>query len=187
MRRSSTRWNSSGSRPARATVPAARCLGGLHLHLRADPSTGRRRAWQVAERCTSTASADRPRRYVLGHGELLPGGRWRQLRRLRPEGTGRQEDTGKTDLQGMVDYMAAFASTTPLPVDYSQRAVTVPCRATPGRWYAPGSPPSGSNVRSLDMRLRLVTEGHYVEVFVEGGRGESFPVDPTAGGDGSNE
>ena len=37
-------------------------------------------------------------------------------------GTSKQ-DTGKTDLQAMVDYMAEFASgATPLAVDYSQRA-----------------------------------------------------------------
>ncbi|MEO7131224.1 MAG: 5'-nucleotidase C-terminal domain-containing protein, partial [Dermatophilaceae bacterium] len=34
-------------------------------------------------------------------------------------------DTGKTDLQGMVDYMAAKAATTPLPVDYTQRSVGI--------------------------------------------------------------
>ena len=43
-------------------------------------------------------------------------------------GTNKQ-DTGKTDLQAMVDYMAEFANTgdgdPPLPVDYTQRAVGV--------------------------------------------------------------
>ena len=43
-------------------------------------------------------------------------------------GTNKQ-DTGKTDLQAMVDYMAEFANTVPatppLPVDYAQRAVGV--------------------------------------------------------------
>ncbi|MCW3494370.1 5'-nucleotidase C-terminal domain-containing protein [Microbacterium sp. SSM24] len=39
-------------------------------------------------------------------------------------GTGKR-DTGKVDLAAMVDYMAAFASTTPLPVDYAQHAVEV--------------------------------------------------------------
>ena len=33
-------------------------------------------------------------------------------------------DTGKVDLEAMVDYMAQYAST-PLPVDYSQRGVEV--------------------------------------------------------------
>ena len=48
-------------------------------------------------------------------------------------GTNKQ-DTGKTDLQAMVDYMAEFANAgagdPPLPVDYAQRAVGV---AVPGR------------------------------------------------------
>ena len=43
-------------------------------------------------------------------------------------GTSKQ-DTGKVDLQAMVDYMAEFANTAegdaPLPVDYTQRAVGV--------------------------------------------------------------
>lgn len=46
-------------------------------------------------------------------------------------GTARR-DTGKVDLQAMVDYMAAFAATTPLPVDYAQHAVEVA--------FAPGAP-----------------------------------------------
>ena len=49
------------------------------------------------------------------------------------DGTNKQ-DTGKTDLQAMVEYMAEFANTgagdPPLPVDYSQRAVGV---RVPGR------------------------------------------------------
>ncbi|HEU5038972.1 MAG TPA: bifunctional UDP-sugar hydrolase/5'-nucleotidase [Nocardioides sp.] len=36
-----------------------------------------------------------------------------------------RKDTGQTDLQGMVDYMAKFASDKPLAVDYSQHAVGV--------------------------------------------------------------
>ncbi len=39
-------------------------------------------------------------------------------------GTGKR-DTGKVDLAAMVDYMATFAATTPLPVDYAQHAVEV--------------------------------------------------------------
>ncbi|XBB69299.1 ExeM/NucH family extracellular endonuclease [Nocardioides sp. WV_118_6] len=40
------------------------------------------------------------------------------------EGTGRA-DTGKVDLQAMVDYLAAKAASTPLPLDSSQRAVGI--------------------------------------------------------------
>ena len=51
-------------------------------------------------------------------------------------GTNKQ-DTGMTDLQAMVDYMAEFANTgagdPPLPVDYSQRAVGVRFPAAPRR------------------------------------------------------
>jgi 5'-nucleotidase len=52
-------------------------------------------------------------------------------------GTNKQ-DTGKTDLAGMVDYMAAFASTTPLAVDYAQHAVGVHFPAAAPASYAPG-------------------------------------------------
>ncbi len=38
-------------------------------------------------------------------------------------GSGRKQDTGRTDLQAQVDYFAEFASDAPLKVDYSQRAV----------------------------------------------------------------
>ncbi len=36
-----------------------------------------------------------------------------------------RQDTGKTDLQAVVDYMKEFAATAPLPVDYAQHAVDV--------------------------------------------------------------
>jgi 5'-nucleotidase len=42
-----------------------------------------------------------------------------------------KKDTGKIDLQAMVDYMAAFAAHTPLPVDSTQRAVGVSFRPVP--------------------------------------------------------
>ena len=55
-------------------------------------------------------------------------------------GTNKQ-DTGMTDLQAMVDYMAEFARRAgdpPLPVDYSQRAVgRAGSRAAPRASYAP--------------------------------------------------
>ncbi|GAA4824319.1 ExeM/NucH family extracellular endonuclease [Nocardioides caeni] len=52
-------------------------------------------------------------------------------------GTGKA-DTGKIDLAAMVDYMAAFAATEPLPVDYSQRAVEVEFPANAPESYEPG-------------------------------------------------
>ncbi|CAM3528320.1 ExeM/NucH family extracellular endonuclease [Nocardioides zeicaulis] len=49
-------------------------------------------------------------------------------------GTGRQ-DTGKTDLQATVDYLAAHASSEPLAVDYAQHGVGARAPAGP---FAPG-------------------------------------------------
>ena len=53
-------------------------------------------------------------------------------------GTGKQ-DTGQTDLEGMVDYMAAFASGAPLAVDYAQHQVGVSFPAAAPASYAPGA------------------------------------------------
>lgn len=50
-----------------------------------------------------------------------------------------KRDTGKVDLAAMVDYMAAFAATTPLPVDYAQRAVEVSFPAAAPTAYDPGA------------------------------------------------
>lgn len=50
-----------------------------------------------------------------------------------------RRDTGKVDLAAMVDYMATFAAETPLPVDYSQRAVEVVFPADAPAQYAAGS------------------------------------------------
>lgn len=47
-------------------------------------------------------------------------------------------DTGITDLQGMVDYMAAMAGSAPLKVDSSQRSVGVVFPAGAPASYAPG-------------------------------------------------
>ena len=56
-------------------------------------------------------------------------------------GTGKQE-TGKTDLQAMVEYMAEFANTSagdaPLPVDWSQRSVGVDFPGSAPTSYAAG-------------------------------------------------
>lgn len=53
------------------------------------------------------------------------------------EATGRR-DTGKVDLQAVVDYLEEYAATTPLPVDYSQRAVGVDFGDAAPASYAPG-------------------------------------------------
>jgi 5'-nucleotidase len=51
-----------------------------------------------------------------------------------------KQDTGKTDLAGMVDYMKAFASHDPLPVDYAQHAVGVRFPVAGPSAYAAGRP-----------------------------------------------
>ncbi len=55
---------------------------------------------------------------------------------------GGKRDTGKVDLQSMVDYMEEFANTdegdAPLPVDYSQRAVGVSFPGGAPTQYTPG-------------------------------------------------
>lgn len=50
-----------------------------------------------------------------------------------------KRDTGKVDLEAMVDYMAEFAGTEPLPVDFTQRAVGANFPADAPASYAPGS------------------------------------------------
>jgi 5'-nucleotidase len=52
-------------------------------------------------------------------------------------GTGKR-DTGKIDLQAMVDYMDEFASANPLPVDYTQRSVGVKFPTGAPASYQPG-------------------------------------------------
>lgn len=49
-----------------------------------------------------------------------------------------KRDTGKVDLQAMVDYMAAFASKTPLPVNTNQQHVNITRPATAPRFYRIG-------------------------------------------------
>jgi 5'-nucleotidase len=49
-----------------------------------------------------------------------------------------KRDTGKVDLQAMVDYMAAFASKTPLPVNTHQQQVGITRPAAAPRFYRIG-------------------------------------------------
>jgi 5'-nucleotidase len=95
-------------------------------------------------------------------------------------GTNKQ-DTGMTDLQAMVEYMAEFANTdegdVPLPVDYSQRAVGV---VFPG---APASYPPGGHVvfslTSLAMSTATDAKDATVSVSLNGTSLGQFPVDNT--------
>lgn len=75
-----------------------------------------------------------------------------------------KKDTGKIDLQAMVDYMAAKASGTPLPVDGSQHAVEVEFPAGAPESYAPGShvtfdvgswAMSGSDPKDAELQVKL--------------------------------
>ena len=69
-----------------------------------------------------------------------------------------KKDTGQTDLQGMVDYMAANAKAAPLPVDYSQRSVGVTFPAG-----APGSYQPGGTVTFDLSSLRMGGDGDTVD------------------------
>ena len=113
-------WQPAGARRGRSCGSG---VEGLHLHLRRHQRpAGLADHGHVARRRRRSTGGD-----VLGHGELVPRHRRRQLPALA--GGTDKHDTGKTDLQAMVDYMAEFANTgagdPPLPVDYSQRAVGV--------------------------------------------------------------
>ena len=74
-------------------------------------------------------------------------------------GTGKR-DTGKIDLTAMVDYMAAFAGTTPLPVDYEQHAVDVTFPAGAPATYLPTSTVT-FDVKSWAMSTAADAEGRH--------------------------
>ena len=61
-----------------------------------------------------------------------------------------KRDTGKVDLQAMVDYMAATAATTPLAVNKEQRQVGITWPAGAPRFYRIGQPVA-LNISSLAM------------------------------------
>ncbi|MCR1783177.1 5'-nucleotidase C-terminal domain-containing protein [Nocardioides carbamazepini] len=74
-------------------------------------------------------------------------------------------DTGKADLQAMVDYLADKAATTPLPVDYRQHAVQVDFPAGAPASYRPGGKVSFSvgswamstadDVKDTELQVKL--------------------------------
>ena len=89
-----------------------------------------------------------------------------------------RKDTGKTDLQGMVDYMAEFASDQPLAVDSSQHAVGVTWPTDAPASYGPG------DTLAFDLSSLAMTGAGDVqdsEVTVSLGDHElgTFPVDNT--------
>jgi len=93
-------------------------------------------------------------------------------------GSGRKQDTGRTDLQAQVDYFAEFASDAPLPVDYSQRAVGV---VFPDA--APATYDAGSDVTFDLSSLSMTGPGDQtdasVDVSLDGTSLGTFPVTTT--------
>lgn len=94
-------------------------------------------------------------------------------------GTGKV-DTGKADLQAMVDYMAAKAAQTPLPVDKTQHAVQVDFPAGAPASYAPGSHVTFS-VGSWAMSTAADAKDATLQVKLGDDVLGSFPVDNTIG------
>ena len=97
-----------------------------------------------------------------------------------------KKDTGKTDLQGMVDYMAEFADAAPLPVDTTQHAVGVKFPAD-----APATYPHAGTV-SFDLSSLAFTSAADVrDTEVEVSLGDqtlgTFPVDNTVVDNTSDE
>jgi 5'-nucleotidase len=91
-----------------------------------------------------------------------------------------KRDTGKSDLTAMVDYMAEFTDTAPLPVDYKQHAVGVTFPAG-----APASYKAGDHVvfdlSSLAYSTAADTKDSQVKVSLGDTDLGTFPVDNTIG------
>ncbi len=101
------------------------------------------------------------------------------------EGTARQ-DTGQTDLQAMVDYMARFAEGPALHVDHRQHAVGVQFPEGAPTWYHP------NGTVSFDLSsLAFTGPGDRHDASLEVSLGDrllgTFPVDNTSGDDGYDE
>ncbi len=91
-----------------------------------------------------------------------------------------RRDTGKVDLTAMVDYMAAFAQTTPLPVDYEQRAVEVTFPADAPATYELGATVA-FDVRSWAMSTSADVKDAEIVVSLGDEVLGTFPVDNTIG------
>jgi 5'-nucleotidase len=94
-------------------------------------------------------------------------------------GTGKR-DTGKVDLQAMVDYMAAKAATTPLPVSKDQRQVGVSWPADAPRFYRLGQEIK-LNLSSLSMSTGADAKDATLGVKVGDAGVASATVDNTVG------
>lgn len=91
---------------------------------------------------------------------------------------GAKQDTGQTDLQAMVDYMAEFAADQPLTVDPSQHAVGVSWPEAPQASYGAGDT-LAFNLSSLAMTGAGDVVDEEVVVSVGDEDLGSFPVDNT--------
>ncbi len=91
-----------------------------------------------------------------------------------------KRDTGKIDLTAMVDYLAAFGSSTALPVDYAQRAVEVEFPEGAPAQYAPGATVS-FDVRSWTMSTAADVKDTEVVASLNGTQLGAFPLDNTIG------
>jgi 5'-nucleotidase len=88
------------------------------------------------------------------------------------------KDTGKTDLQGMVDYLAEFAADAPLQVDFGQRAVGVTFPADAPASYGAGDVVA-FDLSSLAMTGAGDVQDHDVVVALGDKDLGTFPVDNT--------
>jgi 5'-nucleotidase len=93
-----------------------------------------------------------------------------------------KRDTGKVDLQAMVDYMAEFADTRagdqPLPVDYSQRAIGIKFPTAAPASYQPGDTVA-FDVSSWSFTTAPDAKDAEVVVSLNGSQVGSFPLDNT--------
>lgn len=93
-----------------------------------------------------------------------------------------KRDTGKVDLAAMVDYMAAFASTTPLAVDYAQHAVEVGFPAGSPTAYDLGAT-VGLDVKSWSMSTPADVKDSEIVVSLDGAVLGTAPVTTALGTD----
>jgi len=93
-----------------------------------------------------------------------------------------KRDTGKVDLAAMVDYMAAFAASAPLAVDYAQHAVEVGFAAGAPAAYDPGATVAFT-VKSWAMSTGEDVKDARIDVSLNGVALGSFAVDNTIGTD----
>lgn len=91
-----------------------------------------------------------------------------------------KKDTGKIDLQAMVDYMDEFASSTPLAADPKQRAVGVSFPADAPAAYLPGSEVAFA-LSSLAYSTAADVKDTHVKVALGDQDLGTFPVDNTIG------